>query len=453
MKLRARLVVSSIAALVVTVLVLAIWDAYARHRAAQALMTEIVSGRIASERAQCEADPAGWGGTIGPRPTEHDRKHGERKGPPPSGRRPRPLQVWVYDDSLRAHATDAPAIDRPIGGVSWFGDDVESLVPTPWQTGPCAYILARGSTGDWGAVLPPGWLWLLPGVIVVAAVVIVVGPTVQRIRRLTRDVEHANELGAVDPGGDEVGALSRAFAAATQRIREQLDDRQRRERSLREFMANTTHDLMIPLTVLQGHLAALANESTDKATARAAMNEAHYMAGLVHNLQTVAKLDIADDVVQRHPVDLRDVVTRVVARHRPIARAAGIALEEAVPAEPLVADVDVTLLEQAISNLTYNAVRYNHAGGHVAVVLEPTDDRGFTLRVVDDGPGIAAAELEKLLARGGRGDLARTRAPAGQGLGLDIALRVTALHGFALALRAAEPHGLDACVTGYTADA
>jgi signal transduction histidine kinase len=60
-----------------------------------------------------------------------------------------------------------------------------------------------------------------------------------------------------------------------------------------------------------------------------------------------------------------------------------------VPEDSLLVSADGTLLEQAASNLVHNAIHYNRAGGHVAVILESLDNgRRFSLRVIDDGPGI-----------------------------------------------------------------
>ena len=66
-----------------------------------------------------------------------------------------------------------------------------------------------------------------------------------------------------------------------------------------------------------------------------------------------------------------------------------------MPEPPLWTVGDVTLIEQAVSNVVHNAVRYNNPGGHVAVVLEPAHDR-FRLRVFDDGPGVPDEALARL---------------------------------------------------------
>src|SRR5262249_39856395 len=113
------------------------------------------------------------------------------------------------------------------------------------------------------------------------------------------------------------------------------------------------------------------------------------------------------------------------------------------------------LLEQAVSNLVYNAICHNRPGGHAALILED-DGARFRLRVIDDGPGIPEAELAHLVARGFRGNEARTRVPGGQGLGLHIAhplaRRVAKLHGFDLALRRSEYGGLEAELAGRRED-
>ncbi len=105
---------------------------------------------------------------------------------------------------------------------------------------------------------------------------------------------------------------------------------------------------------------------------------------------------------------------------------------------------DVTLLEQAVSNVVHNAVSY--ADANVAVVLETagTPPTGFRLRVLDDGPGIPADELARVTERAYRGVTGRTRRPGGGGLGLAIVKDVLDRHGFTLALAvrgAARPRG------------
>jgi signal transduction histidine kinase len=297
---------------------------------------------------------------------------------------------------------------------------------------------------------------------VLMTVLVAVGPVVRRIRRLAREVQSSARTGyrtGVTVGGrDEVGELARAFDGAAREIRTQMDRQEQRERTLRDFLENTTHDVTIPLTVLTGHLAdmqdrALKGEAIPPDVVRSAVSEAHYMAALIHNLAAAAKLEAGAPAIGREPIQLGDLVDRAVARHRGLAARTSVSLERALPDEPCWVRGDVTLVEQAVSNLVYNAIRYNRAGGHVAVVLEPAGEGRFSLRVSDDGPGIPEEELARLVERGYRGDGARSRAPSGAGLGLHIARQVADVHDFQLRIARSEPGGLEVVLSGPLAGA
>jgi signal transduction histidine kinase len=113
-----------------------------------------------------------------------------------------------------------------------------------------------------------------------------------------------------------------------------------------------------------------------------------------------------------------------------------------VPEAELFVSGDVTLFEQALSNVVHNALRYNKQGGHAAVLLEEVGQE-FTLRVVDDGPGASDEELARLTERSFRSEVARQRHPTGLGLGLSIAKDVSERHGFSCMLKKSEHGGLE----------
>lgn len=482
MRLRTRLGLATVAAALPLVLALVWWDAQAQQRAAENALLEFTRAHIErpSWRARCEASPETWsadGAPDGPRGPPPERKTpppGAREGrPPPPGssgpRHRRAARFFAYDAELRSRNADAPALSDAIRQNA-LGQEV-SVLPAPWQSttvqvllrvgndgGACAYLLASGTTEPWlGAILPPTRVWLTPLAVMFGAVLLALGPVLARIRRLTESVErsalsHYVERVEAD-GDDEIADLARAFDGAARDVRAELVEKDRREQALREFLANTTHDVMIPLTVLQGHLAgardALADgKSIEPATLAAAMDEAHYIGALIGNLALAAKLDASAPELQRGAVDLNALVARVIARHRPVARELSIELEAALPEAVVEVDADVTMLEQAVSNVVYNAVRHNQSGGHVAVILDTLGTERFRLRVLDDGPGIAPDELARLAERGFRGNAARTRAPNGQGFGLDITRRVAELHGLTLSFDRSQDGGLQVDLEG-----
>ncbi len=387
---------------------------------------------------------------------------------PDRGGRPGPPRLFAYDASLRPADPAAPALggrveSRLRGGatVASMRVDGELLVAVRVtnEASACAVVAVHGALPfregrDGGllasiALVSAGFL---------AAVWLAAGPVVRRLRALAGDVRCSAAGGYAEPvrveGRDEVAELARAFNDAGREVRGRLEELHRREETLRGFLANTTHDLMLPLTVLQGHVARIKQQAeagrADAQAARAAAEETEYLASLLHNLSAAAKLDAGEPLLQRHPVDLAALVERVVARHRPVASARGIEIGHAVPEQPLSVEGDVTLLEQAVSNLVHNAVRHNRDGGHVAVVLD-ADGEGFRLEVSDDGPGVAPDALPRLGERRFRTDEARQRQPQGLGIGLSIAREVAERHGLALSFAANQPAGLLALLRGPAA--
>ena len=481
MKLRLRLAVAAVAvAAAMVVALLAIDLTGSRDEAARRLIASLE--RLVAdpdEQARCEADPAGWA----PARDEPAMKRIVRPPPGPSGRelpppppppaldpRLRPIELFALDGELRPARPDGPELDRAVARelaatgaialpIRWPGDSVAVVVNTAWRGGPCAHIYARGHVHLIAHNRQPSWPSLLLVLVagVVCALLITMAPVVRRIRRLSDAVTASAATGFVDDipveGSDEIAGLARSFAEASRAVRAQLSATEQREATLREFLASTTHDVMIPLTVLQMHLAAMQQDEQagavrSGALLTSAMDEAHYLGALMQNLAAVARLDSGVWQPLIGSVDLNALVHRVVSRHRAIARRLEIAVELAVPDDPVTTAGDITLIEQAVSNVVYNAVRHNRAGGHVAVVLEATAGERFSLRVVDDGPGVPAAELARLVERGFRGNAARTRSPDGLGLGLNITLRVAELHHLDLRFGPSEYGGLQVDLEG-----
>lgn len=364
--------------------------------------------------------------------------------------------VVYFLDAQGRGAAEAPRVPREMldaiaRGAEHVGSDervdgepVRSLLVPLRHAGACALALVVGPRSV--GLLPPLPMVVIPVGMALLAVLIGVGPIVRRTRSLTAAVrrlrvDSQHPLPA-DAGRDEIGDLFRAFVDATQATAA-------RERDLREFVENVSHDLATPLSVLQAHLSTLA-KSGDSEVVRQAMNEAHYLAGLLGSLSVTAKFEAGATVDTE--VDLAELTSRVVDRHRALAARLGVSLDCAVPDGQVVVRGDLTFVEQALSNLVANALRHNERGGHAAVVLDVVRD-AFSLRVLDDGPGLSEAERESVLRRGVRGDRARSRDPDGHGLGLSIVARVAAIHRWTFSLEPHEPRGLVAELRGVRVEA
>ncbi len=453
MKLRARLALT-LGLATISLLVLMGWAQSRWHSQlrVEALAEAAVHRMDSGGRRRCEANPEHWPGQQGER---HARR---RPGPP---RHPFPRhRVFAYDTDLQSRNPDSPAFPPELAQQLRAGNDIATYrsedhrrtqvaVRMPWYEGPCAVVLIRTKgPPPWfsGAVLMPAFLVAL---VMIVVALVSAGPIVRRVRQLTESVRKLGD-GSEAPihvdGNDEIAELGAAFEQSRQTIQAQLESVRDREAALRTYIANTTHDVMLPLTVLQGHLVSLQQriEAGDALDAKAfvpSIEESQYLGSLLHNLNAAARLEANEGLAHRDPIDLNRLVERVVDRHRPIAKRKQIALEAAVPEDTIEFLGDLTLLEQALGNVVQNAVRYNRAGGHVAVLLDGT--RGaWTFKVVDDGPGISEADRGRVLEPGFRGSKARTRHPHGTGLGLHIAGDVAKRHGLRPTLADTEGGGL-----------
>lgn len=396
-------------------------------------------------------------------------REGPPMGPPPGrgrpdGAPPGPvIHLFHYGADFAPDAPHAPTFPATLrraleGGAERASEafqergrsGVRVAVRDASGGGPEGYVMAERT----GA----GPSWILRNQLLTAcalalalalAACVAVGPLVQRVKRLQREVSASLTNGYATPvaetGNDELTMFAREFNRARDTAHRQVKAVRESERALRAFVANTSHDMMIPMTVLQGHLSALRDGrvAEPREGLRAAMEEVQYMTALLQNLSVTAQLEAGDQDLERRPVDLGALLQRVVARHAPIAAANAVELNFATPDGPVHAQGDLTLIEQAVSNLVQNAVRYVPRGGHVAVLLDGLADGGWRLRVIDDGPGIEPAQIERLMERAARGDQARSRHPQGQGLGLHIVHAVALRHGFALELGRSEYGGLE----------
>jgi signal transduction histidine kinase len=406
--------------------------------------------------------PGGPHGPGGPGPGPGPPGHGGRMGPPR-------MDLFAYSADFVSANPRAPEFPASLKAALERGRDfasepcliegrqgLQAGLRMAWQEGPCAIILARRPDPPGQPLSPRLWggaLILSGGLLL--SVLVAAGPIVRRVRRLTAQVRrsasdrYATQVDVL--GGDEVSQLAAAFNEAGKELRTHLERLERREETLRSFVANTTHDVMLPLTVLQGHLTAIRNRidgegSIDRETVLDSLEETHYMASLIQNLGAAVKLEAGEGAgIQRHPVNLNELVERVIGRHRPIARQREINLDYLVPEAPLLTEGDLTLLEQALSNVTHNAVRYNRPGGNVMLVLAELagEPPGFSLRVVDDGPGLTDEMLSRITERSFRTDEARRRHPEGLGLGLHIAKSVARAHEMSFEIRHSQSGGLE----------
>ena len=286
----------------------------------------------------------------------------------------------------------------------------------------------------------------------------VVGRGLAPLRRVAADVSarrpEALERLSTDALPDEIAPL-------VESLNRLLGDLSTARDAQRAFIADAAHELRTPLTAVQLQLQVV--ERADDRTARAIAIDAlraglQRASRLVEQLLALARAEpqiVAKSTNSTDPsttVDLVALISDAVTLHAELAHDRGIDLGFGRrPDDPVAIAGDRDALFTLLGNLIDNALRYTPRGGRVDVGVERRDDH-IVLSVVDDGPGIANHERERVFDRFHRGDAARAAGDSrGSGLGLAIVRRIAERHAARVSLEpAADRRGLAVSVAFET---
>jgi len=294
---------------------------------------------------------------------------------------------------------------------------------------------------------------LLPNLVLIAAAAFAVGWAVERALRPLLQLKEAVErrsprdLSAIDPQASPeevrplVDSLNRLFGLVNAQAESQ-----------RRFIADAAHQLRTPLAGLQAqveawaHAASIANPVEGRIVLRTdevnqLRSATRRTSQLAHQLLALSRADAG--AIQAQPlqqIELRTLCEEMLERHLDAATQKRIDL--GLDAQPAFAQGQAWLLRELLGNLVDNAVKYTPAGGNITIRCGKREGRPF-LEVEDDGPGIAAHELGRVLARfyrvlGTQGE--------GSGLGLAIADEIARVHQSQLLLRPG-PGGRGLCIS------
>jgi len=224
----------------------------------------------------------------------------------------------------------------------------------------------------------------------------------------------------------------------------------------RDFVANVSHELKTPLTVVGGFAETLTDEELPperrRQFAETILANTRRMQRIVDDLLDLSRIESGGWVPKPVPVDVRAAAADAVLPSKAAAEAKGIAIELCVPDDARKMRADPTALRQVLTNLVENAVRHT-AAGSVTVTTHREDggpasdlagarqtagappapatavESGVWLTVRDTGVGIAAEHLPRIFERFYRVDRARSREAGGTGLGLAIVRHLAEAHG------------------------
>ncbi len=245
--------------------------------------------------------------------------------------------------------------------------------------------------------------------------------------------------------GDEVGRLVQAFNATLERLEELFN-------SQRRFVADVSHDLRTPLTVMKGNADLLRRMKRLDAESLDSIDlEIDRMTRMVGDLLLLAQAESGRLPLDRRRIELDTLLLEVFQQAHVLAGDSKHLSVEEIDQMQVCGDRD--RLKQVFLNLIGNAIKYTQPGANIRLRLTQYEGQAW-VAVIDDGPGIPEEDLGHIFERFYRAEKARSRSEdgGGFGLGLSIAYWIVQNHGGRIAVRSQENSGTTFIVSLPLAD-
>jgi two-component system, cell cycle sensor histidine kinase PleC len=205
-----------------------------------------------------------------------------------------------------------------------------------------------------------------------------------------------------------------------------------------EFLANMSHELRTPLNAIIGFSDIMDKETFGPvgnkhyaAYVKDIASSGHHLLSIINDILDLAKAEANKLNLDEREVDLVRVAGESIRMCEPRALQNGIGLRLTACADQVIVRADGKLLLQILLNLVSNAVKFSRDGGQVEVKLG-VSDRSVVIAVRDEGIGIPATDIERVLRPFEQVENSLTRQHSGTGLGLPYAVKLAELHGGSL---------------------
>lgn len=222
----------------------------------------------------------------------------------------------------------------------------------------------------------------------------------------------------------------------------------RLELSRREFVANVSHELKTPLTTIKTYAETLCDSlenDENKRFLNIIIREVDRMTRIVKELLTLSSFDSNKIAIMKTKFRIEDIVGDVVTKMKFQAQDSGLSLTyiPLIKTPDLFGDVD--RIEQVVTNIISNSVKYTAEGGKIEVFTGRLYDEVY-IKIKDNGIGIPEKDLPHVFERFYRVDKARSREKGGTGLGLAIAYEIVNLHGGTIVINSEYREGTEVII-------
>lgn len=238
---------------------------------------------------------------------------------------------------------------------------------------------------------------------------------------------------------DEIGELARTMDVLAERLQLADEESKNLEKMRRSFIANISHELRTPVTVIRGSLEALRDgvitEPEDvKEFYEQMYGESIFLQRLINDLLELSRLQNADFAIEKEGLNFCDVVKDAVRSARQLGQEKQLEVTSELDTETYMLEGDYGRLKQMLMVFLHNSIKFSPEGGRIEIKLE-----GSTLRITDHGCGMKEEDIPHAFERFYKAHNEQNK--TGSGLGLAIAKQIALRHDMDLELFSKENEG------------
>ena len=215
----------------------------------------------------------------------------------------------------------------------------------------------------------------------------------------------------------------------------EIDTLKIREEYRKDYLGNVSHELKTPLFTVQGYILTLLDGAMndkkirEKYLERAAKG-VDRLIYIVKDLDLITKLETGDLHLTPVSFDIIELLKQVIEMMEIRAQKKQISMTfDKAYLQPIMVTADKDKIQQVVTNLVVNSIKYGHVGGTTELSVENLIKNKLIIRITDNGEGIEKSHIPRLFERFYRVDKSGSRAEGGSGLGLSIVKHILEAHG------------------------
>ena len=236
---------------------------------------------------------------------------------------------------------------------------------------------------------------------------------------------------------DEARSLNRALVESSEMI-------QAADKAKRDLLANVSHDLRTPLTMISGYSEMMRDlpGENNRENAQIIIDESKRLSSLVSDLLDLSKLQDKKISLYRSKISIKDFLNKVYKQYRGYCDSNDIELVLEIEKDMQV-EMDVKRMNQVMYNFINNAINYGNRDDLRITIRETVSGKGCRIDVIDNGRGIEENKLKLIWDRYYKLSEEHKRVSAGSGIGLAISKEILELHGYVYGVESKVNHGSD----------